>query len=392
MPLQKKLLQTFMRSLEQIDYGSLKLTLPDGKQHLFSAPQSGPEADMTLHQYDVIKNMAMGGDVALCQDYCQGHWDTENLTELMMFAIKNESSLDQQGHISGKIMMRQLGRLRDWWRSNTKRGAKKNIEVHYDLGNPFYELWLDPSMTYSSALFNDTTQTLEQAQTNKYANIFNQIDCKNQSILEIGCGWGGFADYAHQHGAHYQKGITLSKEQQEYAATRMCDKLQDQAFYLQDYRDERNQYDRVVSIEMFEAVGKKYWPQYFKTIKAALKPSGKAMVQTITIQNALFERYAKSTDLIRTYIFPGGLLPSPSVFKAHAEQAGLKITYEHFFGHSYAQTLTHWLSAFDQKQGIIESMGYHTSFQRLWRFYLTSCIAAFSHQKTNVMQVALEHA
>lgn len=392
MALQKALLNTFLESLNQIEYGSFRLTLPNDKTQTFSGSKPGPTADMQLHDSSVIKNMVMGGDVALCQDYCLGRWDTKDLTELMLFAIKNESSLDQQGFISGKRFMQTLGRLRDWFRRNTKRGAKKNIEVHYDLGNPFYQLWLDPSMTYSSALFTQDQQSLESAQTNKYAHIFNQIDCKGQSILEIGCGWGGFADYAHQQGGLYQKGITLSTEQQVFARQRMESKLKESTFCLQDYRDEKEQYDRIVSIEMFEAVGKKYWPQYFQCIKKALKSNGKAMVQTITIQDQLFKRYAKSTDLIRTYIFPGGLLPSPSLFKHYAKQAGLQVTYEHFFGDSYARTLRHWLISFDQNQSEITSMGYSNSFQRLWRFYLTSCIAAFTHEKTNVMQVTLEHA
>lgn len=392
MTLKQTLLKNFLSSLESTEFGSMELTTPEGKTYTFSGDQPGPKASMTIYSHDAIKNMAMGGDVALCQDYCQGLWDTKDLTSLMLFAIKNERSLDQNGLISGKMMMQLLGRVRDWWRSNTKRGAKKNIEVHYDLGNPFYKLWLDPSMTYSSALFGDGTQTLEQAQLNKYANIFNQIECQDQSILEIGCGWGGFAEYAHKQGAHYEKGITLSKEQQQFAIERMRDQVQEQAFCLQDYRDEKKQYDRIVSIEMFEAVGKKYWPQYFKSIKSALKPKGKAMIQTITIQDELFKRYVKSTDLIRTYIFPGGLLPCPSIFKHHAEQAGLKVSYQHFFGDSYARTLSHWLEAFDKHKEAIDDLGYSQKFQRLWRFYLTSCIAAFSCEKTNVMQVALEHA
>ena len=391
MTIKQHLLHTFLKSLELIQYGHLKLELPDGTTYEFTGKNPGETADMQLHDLKVIERMAMGGDVALCQDYCLNHWDTSDLTQLMCFAIQNEAALDQHGLISGRRLMQAIGRLRDWWRSNTKRGAKKNIEVHYDLGNDFYQLWLDPTMTYSSALFETPTQSLQEAQINKYANIYKQIDGSHGQILEIGCGWGGFAEYVCDQGGQYSKGLTLSREQQSYASKRLQSQMTGNPFVLQDYRDEKAQYEKIVSIEMFEAVGRRYWPTYFKKIKENLATKGQAMIQTITIRDDLFKNYAKSTDLIRTFIFPGGLLPCPSLFKQLAAEQGLKVTYEHAFGHSYAQTLQHWLQAFDTKKQAIDALGYEASFQRLWRFYLASCIGAFKHDKTNVMQFKLEH-
>jgi cyclopropane-fatty-acyl-phospholipid synthase len=272
---------------------------------------------------------------------------------------------------------------------NSLKGSKKNIHAHYDLGNEFYKLWLDPTMTYSAAIYKDQNETLEQAQHNKYDRIVDCLDQKSGSLLEVGCGWGGFAERAQDKGDFGIKGITLSEEQHDYARDRLGQKAD---IVLEDYRHQNGKFDNLVSIEMFEAVGERYWPTYFNKIGDLLSKNGKAVIQTITMNEHDFPRYRRGGDFIRSYIFPGGMLPSPSRFREEAEKVGLKAGNEFYFGQDYATTLEHWLKDFEAKRDEVKALGFDDGFIRLWRFYLAACVAGFRTGRTDVMQVELAHA
>ncbi|MBU6436526.1 MAG: cyclopropane-fatty-acyl-phospholipid synthase family protein, partial [Betaproteobacteria bacterium] len=283
-------------------------------------------------------------------------------------------------------------------RRNSKTQARKNIHAHYDLGNSFYRLWLDDSMTYSSALFSGAAAgavkgDLTAAQHAKYRRVIDELHLPAASrVLEIGCGWGGFAEIAaHVQGAHVT-GLTLSTEQLAFARERLrAAGLAAQAeFRLQDYREEAGQYDGIASIEMFEAVGEQYWPAYFDCVHRNLKPGARACIQTITIRDDLFERYRKSTDFIQQYIFPGGMLPSPGAFRAQARRAGLRVVDELAFGQDYAETLRRWRAAFMARLAEVRELGYDEGFVRTWEFYLAYCEAAFARGNTDVMQFTLQ--
>ncbi len=274
------------------------------------------------------------------------------------------------------------------FRINTLKGSKKNIHAHYDLGNAFYKLWLDPSMTYSSAIFDDSTKNLEQAQHRKYDRIIDELDAGSGSLIEVGCGWGGFAERAQQRGDFDIKGITLSEEQHAFAQQRLGNSAD---IVLEDYRHQQGKFQHIVSIEMFEAVGERYWQTYFAKLKSMLQQKGKAVVQTITINEADFPRYRRGGDFIRSFIFPGGMLPTPTRFKQEAAKAGLKVDNEFFFGYDYAKTLGVWLNNFDAEINKVKALGFDESFIRLWRFYLAACISGFNTDRTNVMQVTLSH-
>jgi cyclopropane-fatty-acyl-phospholipid synthase len=286
-------------------------------------------------------------------------------------------------------------RLRHWLRPNTRAGSRKNIHAHYDLGNDFYRLWLDSTMTYSSALFEgDLTRSLADAQSAKYARILRELDAQpGQHILEVGCGWGGFAEHAARAGCRVT-GITISAAQLEYAQRRIAAAgLQDRVeLKLQDYRDLDGHFDHVVSIEMFEAVGERYWSGYFGMLRDRLKPGGRAVVQTITIAEAKFERYRKGTDFIQQYIFPGGMLPSPQRFTGEASGCGLAVKHMHPFGQDYAETLRRWHQVFDCVETDVKAQGFDERFMRTWRFYLAYCEAGFRSRATDVVQAVLEHA
>jgi cyclopropane-fatty-acyl-phospholipid synthase len=379
--------KSFMRNLDKIEYGQFILETPDGKRVAFEGRQPGPTAALSLRDWRVISNLAINGDVGFAEDYREGLWETENLQNLLSLALANEKSID--AFIFGSLPARALARLGNLMRRNTMKGSRKNISAHYDLGNSFYQLWLDPSMTYSAAIFNGANSDLETAQRNKYDRLIDGMGIQNGSLLEIGCGWGGFAARAMQRGDYGIKGITLSARQKEYADTKLQGAAQ---IALEDYRDQQGLYDSVVSIEMFEAVGEEYWKTYFDKVAALLKKGGKAMVQTITIADERFERYKLSGDFIRKHIFPGGMLPSPARFAAAAAGAGLRVSDRFDFGHDYARTLEIWLANFDHARAQVLAQGYDEKFIRMWRFYLAGCIAGFRTGRTNVMQVMLSHA
>jgi cyclopropane-fatty-acyl-phospholipid synthase len=378
--------QLFKR-LDSLESGTLKLTTPDGKTRIFEGKTPGERAHIELRDWRVVSNMMQKGDIGFAEDYRAGNWETDNLTALTTLGLVNRSALDR--FIAGSNFSRTLSMLSYLLRLNSVKGSRKNIHAHYDLGNEFYKLWLDPSMTYSAAIFKSQNESLEQAQHNKYDRILDCLDKDSGSLLEVGCGWGGFAERAQTRGDFGIKGVTLSEEQHIYARKRLGPKAD---IVLEDYRHQNGKFDNIVSIEMFEAVGERYWQTYFKKIRSLLNNGGKAVIQTITMNEKDFPRYRKGGDFIRSFIFPGGMLPSPSRFRQEADQAGLRSGNEFYFGQDYARTLDHWLRVFDEKRDQVKSMGFDDGFIRIWRFYLSACIAGFKTGRTNVMQVELSHA
>jgi len=382
-----------VRLLEQLRCGKIILRCPDGRALEFSGAQPGPHATLTLADWQVCGDILSRGDIGLAEAYIAGRVTTEDLTQLLLLAAMNEQAMEQAIH--GRWWATLAYRLRHWLRPNTRTGSRKNIHAHYDLGNDFYRLWLDPTMTYSAALFEgETSRSLGDAQTAKYERILRELGAQpGQHILEVGCGWGGFAEHAARAGCRVT-GITISAAQLEYAQRRIAAAgLQDRVeLKLLDYRDLDGQFDHVVSIEMFEAVGERYWTGYFGMLRDRLRPGGRAVVQTITIAEAKFERYRSGTDFIQQYIFPGGMLPSPRRFSEEAAAQGLAVAGMHGFGIDYAETLRHWHQQFERVATGVAALGFDERFMRTWRFYLAYCEAGFRARATDVVQAALVHA
>lgn len=376
----------FLKTLEGIKKGSLTLIAPDGRVHSFQGKQPGPSGQWHIHDWVVIKNAMMRGDIALGEDYIAGLWDTNDIEALFSVLIMNLDELDDYAH--GDMLRRAWFLLynRVICR-NSRQGSRQNIKAHYDVGNEFYSLWLDETMTYSSALYSTPATPLPDAQRAKYGRILDKIgDADN--LLEVGCGWGGFAAEAAAQGRSLT-GVTVSAAQHHYATERLQGKAD---IRLQDYRDVQGKFDGIVSIEMFEAVGERYWSQYFRTLSERLKRGGKAVIQTITIADPFFTSYRSRSDFIRHYVFPGGMLPSVQRFEQEAAKAGLKTTDVFAFGQDYAQTLREWLARFEARKVDILALGYNEAFLRNWRFYMGICAAAFAVDRTNVVQVELAHA
>ncbi|HQS99952.1 MAG: SAM-dependent methyltransferase [Hydrogenophilales bacterium 16-64-46] len=377
--------------LQEIEHGSLEVQLPDGLR--VQVGHGVPLGHLRFARWSAFHDILSRGDIGFAEGYIEGAWDTPDLTGLLTLLASNRSAIDQA--IYGRWWGRLYSRLRHLLNANTLSGAKRNIATHYDLGNDFYSRWLDPSMTYSSARFDgDFSQSLEAAQVSKYQHILDLLDLPAaQSLLEIGCGWGGFAEHAAKTCSHTVRGITLSREQLDYARARIRQAgLAEQChFAYQDYREEERQYDGIVSIEMFEAVGEAYWPVYFATLKKTLKPGGRAVVQTILIDDALFERYRNGSDFIQQYIFPGGMLPSSRRFIEAAAAAGLTVTAQENFGPDYAETLRRWHQAFIAQIEAVRHLGFDERFIRIWRFYLAYCEAGFTAGSIDVAQFRLEH-
>ncbi|MEQ1532610.1 MAG: class I SAM-dependent methyltransferase [Sideroxydans sp.] len=381
-----------LKLLSQLKYGALHLQLPDGQ----SAHFGDDSYPITLHLRDwtMFDAVMKSGDIGFAETYIADGWTTDNLTGLIELFIRNRDQVESL--IYGKWWGNLLYRIRHLFNRNSRSGSRKNIHAHYDIGNDFYRLWLDPSMTYSSALFDHTnTDDLQAGQLAKYRRIVQQLRLqRGDSVLEIGCGWGGFAEVAAQEAGGHVTGLTLSTEQLTYAQQRMAAAgLSNRAdLKLMDYRDSNGEYDAIASIEMFEAVGEAYWPTYFECIARNLKQGGRACIQTIVIADELFERYRTSTDFIQQYIFPGGMLPSPQVFREQAEKQGLKVVDEFAFGLDYARTLVEWRTAFHQKLRQVRAQGFDERFVLTWEFYLCYCEAAFRAGSTNVMHFTLEKA
>jgi cyclopropane-fatty-acyl-phospholipid synthase len=385
-----------LKLLAHLKLGHLTVSLPDKSRHEFGDLASDLRAHIDLHDYSMCTDVMTGGDVAFGEAYFNGKWDTPDLVQLLSLLAKNQEALMPAFY--GRGWKAFLFNLRHLLRANSKKQARKNIEAHYDLGNAFYRLWLDPTMTYSSALFTESnSQTTVDGQKAKYERILNQIDPPSGGhILEIGCGWGGFAEHAITTRDVRVTGITLSPAQLEYSQKRIAALgLAHRArFELCDYRDAATRFgasfDGIASIEMFEAVGEKYWTKYFDVVANTLKPGARAAIQVITIQESRFETYRKTSDFIQQYIFPGGMLPSPERFISHAEKAQLKLTNRKEFGLDYAETLRRWLRQFDDSSHAVSELGYSEKFKKLWRFYLAYCIAGFEARSIDVGQYTLE--
>lgn len=383
---------TALAILDRLRAGSLELALPDAQ--CLQLGRGGCVARMRVEDWRVF-DVALGkGDIGLAEAYIDGWWDSDNLPGLLTLLAKSRDVLKEA--VYGNAL-RLLGyRLKHLMRSNTREGSRRNIVAHYDLGNRFYETWLDATMSYSAALFDgDHSRSLEDAQRAKYRRILDQLDAApGQQVLEIGCGWGGFAEIATREYGLRVLGLTISPAQLEYARQRAAARgYADLAtFELCDYRDVRGRYDHVVSIEMFEAVGERYWPTFFAQLCDRLKPGGRAAVQVITIDDALFGRYRRGTDFIQRYVFPGGMLPAPAAFRRRATACGLRVCGEFSFGHDYAHTLALWAARFERMQGAIRAQGFREDFVRLWRFYLAYCEASFRAGSTDVYHFTLQHA
>ena len=371
--------------LEKIRGGLLEIRLPDGARFLFG--EGEPGVTMQVNDETVFARVLAKGDIGLAQAYLDGEWDSPDVTALLALLARNRDALRDAVYGSWRQLL--AARLRHWFNRNSRAGSKRNIMAHYDLGNDFYRLWLDPGMSYSSALFDGTPdQPLQTAQDAKYRRILRRLAAEpGQRVLEIGCGWGGFAEMATRDGLDVT-GLTLSPAQLAWARQR----VPSADLRLQDYRDTTERFDHVVSIEMFEAVGERWWPTYFRTVANALKLEGRAVLQSITIRDDLFATYRRGTDFIQQYIFPGGMLPSRAEFRAQAERQGLVVRDEYAFGVDYARTLALWRDAFDAKWPQIAELGFDEPFRRLWRLYLSYCEAGFLAGNIDVVQFELARA
>jgi cyclopropane-fatty-acyl-phospholipid synthase len=379
------------RLLGQLRHGTLDVQLPDGTQAHFGETGSGPRAAIRLRNWNVCAAALKSGDIGFAETYIAGDWTTPDLTTLLTLFIANRDEIERV--VYGSWWGSLLYRVRHLFNRNSRTGSKKNIHAHYDLGNEFYRLWLDPTMNYSSAWFEgDAGGDLIQAQWAKVRRALRECEVQpGQRVLEIGCGWGALAESAARDFGATVTGVTLSREQLAWGQQRLRDAGLPGDLRFQDYRDiDDGPFDAICSIEMFEAVGREYWPGYFETLKRQLKPGGKACIQSITIRDDLFERYVKSTDFIQQYIFPGGLLPSPSAFRAAAAEAGLRVVNELSFGEDYAETLKRWRERFLAEEAQVRRLGFDTRFMRIWEFYLGYCEAAFATGNTGVMQFTLQ--
>jgi len=381
----------FLALLNNIRHGHLELITPCHTRMLFGDAHAPAGATLQLHDWRACQRIMRAGDIGFAEAYAAGWIDTPDLTALLRLALRNEASLNQL--VFGGALARCWYRLRHWLRPNSRKGSQRNIHAHYDIGNDFYQLWLDPSWTYSSALFDgDFSLSLHSAQQRKYQRIIDTLQLRaGQRVLEIGCGWGGFAEHAARLGIHVH-GVTISPAQLEVAQRRVATLALDDHVWLElcDYRDLDGEYDAVVSIEMFEAVGEQYWPQYFRTVQARLKPGGQALVQSITIAEQHFPRYRSSTDFIQQYIFPGGMLPSIERFERHAAREGLRPLQRHAFGRDYAETLRRWDGQCRAQRQQIARQGFDEHFMRIWQMYFAYCEAAFDEGRTDVVQFLLQ--
>jgi cyclopropane-fatty-acyl-phospholipid synthase len=386
MPAQMKLIVSMLRKLE---HGSLRIDYPNGDSAIFG--DSSTPITLSLSNWNIAAAVMKSGDIGFAESYIHGDWHTDNLTGLIDLFIRNRHAAESL--IYGTWWGNLAYRLKHLFHRNSRSGSRKNIHAHYDIGNNFYQLWLDPSMTYSSAIFSDNEeQTLEQAQTAKYQRIINELQLtSNARILEIGCGWGGFAELVTSQANVHLTGLTLSTEQLHFARQRLstANKTKCTDLRLQDYRDVNGEFDAIASIEMFEAVGEAYWPSYFECVARNLKEGGRACIQTIVIDDALFERYRKGTDFIQQYIFPGGMLPSMSAFRKSARKYGLEVANEFTFGSHYGRTLSQWRRSFHQQLDNVRNQGFDDRFIRTWDFYLAYCEAGFIAGSIDVAQFTL---
>jgi len=376
----------FISTLKKCEKGSIQITDPDNKI-LEINKTSEVMADIKINDWSIISNMIKNGDVGFASDYRDGKWTSTNLKNLFTFVIINDKILSKL--LFGKFITRFFENIKYIFNKNTIKGSKKNIEAHYDLGNNFYKIWLDKSLTYSSALFLDNKNSLYDAQINKYNRIKDILKTTNtNNLLEIGTGWGGFLMQS-KNDFHQLDSITISKEQFKYSTDLHKNNSNVNVIY-NDYRNVTKRYNSIVSIEMFEAVGQEYWGTYFQKIYNLLSKNGKAVIQTITIDDKLFNTYKNSTDAIRTFIFPGGMLPSPNIFMKFAKKNNFKILDSFSFGDSYSRTLDLWNDSFKRNIKEVEKLNFDEKFIKIWEYYLTSCSSSFINGRTNVYQFTLQ--
>ena len=375
------------------DIGSVTLALPTGREIHVHGRQPGPSGRLVIRDFKFVDRVLASADIGFGEGYVAGEWDSPDLASLLEVFTLNFDHLEKL--ITGNPLMSALNTMAHAFNRNSRKGSRRNIHAHYDLGNDFYSGWLDPSMTYSSAMYRHRAESLEQAQENKYRALADTIDLRpDQHVLEIGCGWGGFAEYAAKQRGARVTGVTISKEQHDYARRRifkagLADKVD---IRMLDYRDVEGRFDRVASIEMFEAVGEAYWPTFFRKVSDVLAPGGRAGLQIITIRDDLFKVYRKRSDFMRKYVFPGGMLPSETRLREETSRAGLAWSEITRFGEDYARTLAEWAARFESSWKLGDQPGFDERFRRLWRFYLHYCEAAFDTGRTNVIQLGLSRA
>ena len=370
--------------------GELIFVTPAGRELRIKGAEPGFDAKIIIHDFRFMRRVLASGDIGFAEGYMAGEWETPDLSAVLCAMSLNFDRLVRL--MVGNPVARAVNFVGHRLNANTRKGSRKNIHAHYDLGNAFYSRWLDTTMTYSSARYEQAGQSLDQAQTNKYRALAQGMGlASGHSVLEIGCGWGGFAEFAAKEVGATVTGITISKEQFDFARKRMFDQgLAERAdIRMIDYRDVQGSFDRVASIEMFEAVGERYWPTYFDKIRDVLAPGGRAGLQIITIRDEFFEGYRRRADFIQKYIFPGGMLPSEERLKPITDQVGLHWTGISRFGEDYADTLAEWGRRFEGAWGEISQLGFDERFRKLWRFYLSYCEAGFRTGRTNVVQLSL---
>ncbi|MFZ3582700.1 class I SAM-dependent methyltransferase [Loktanella sp. DJP18] len=378
------------KMMDVLKRGRIDVILPDGRHFRAEGRDAGHVAEITVHNPELFARIVREGDLGFCDAYLDGWWSTPDLMAFM--DLIHDDAEEIYDGFPGQFLVRTFELIRFWLQSNSKKQARRNIEYHYDLGNDFYGLWLDDTMTYSSAIFESGQESMEKAQIAKYASMVDQMGVSpGDHVLEIGCGWGGFAEYAAAERDLRVTCLTISKEQFNYAVDRiekagLSDKV---TFKLQDYRDETGTYDGIASIEMFEAVGEQYWPVYFKTVRDRLKPGRNATLQIITVADRRWEVYKRGPDFIQKYIFPGGMLPSPGKLREVITRNGLSVVKSVEFGHSYDQTLRRWHETFNAKWDQVAALGFDERFRRMWNFYLTSCAATFASENCDVTQITI---
>lgn len=377
--------------LSHLECGRLTFVLPDGRAVTYAAAKPGPDATLVLHRWRTVWRTITRGDMGFAESFIDGDCSSPDIAKVVELFVRNEAMLDR---IAGMPALHVLTKLFHWRRANTRKGARRNIPAHYDLGNAFFERFLDAGMTYSSALYEGAPASLEAAQSVKQDRILRELDpAPGDAVLEIGCGWGGLAERILASGAHVT-GLTLSPAQLDYAEARLVEQVADGRadLRLQDYRDVGGTFARIVSIEMMEAVGRAYWPNYFATIRDRLAKDGRAVLQVITLDERRYESYQHQVDFIQRYIFPGGMLPTPTIMREQIAAAGLKLTRRFSFGESYARTLAEWSRRFTAAQPKIEAMGFDPKFQRLWSYYLAYCEGGFRAGVLDVGLYTIEHA
>eukprot|EP00435_Cladocopium_sp_Y103_P076498 s1_g237.t1 len=379
-----------LKAASALEVGKLIVTLPDGRQLVFQGDKEGPVADLSINSYRFAWPIALNGSLGAAEAFLSGHWESDDIVSVLELFAENRSVFT--GALNGLSFSLLVERAGHLLRRNSKSGSKKNIHYHYDLGNNFYKRWLDSSMTYSSARFQQPGEDLSAAQHNKYRSLAENMELgPDHSVLEIGCGWGGFAEYAAGEIGCNVTALTISKEQLDFARKRIFEKGLNEKVEVryQDYRDVDEKFDRIASIEMFEAVGEEYWPDYFGKVREVLKPGGQAGLQIITIDDTSFETYRRSVDFIQRYIFPGGMLPSPSALKNQVTQAGLAWKTSTEFGLDYAETLARWRDRFLAAWPEIRELGFDERFRRMWEYYLAYCEAGFRSGNIDVTQLTL---